>query len=138
MPYSYLGGHIRCLNIGSWIEKGTKYFNAGHQGTSRVSESGDNVIYVDSLDNILDKKPVTFIKMDIEGSELPSLKGSSKIISAKHPKLAICIYHSDSDMLEIPEYILKNYPFYSLFIRHYSHYLAETVLYAVPAKEQEK
>lgn len=93
---------------------------------------------MDTLDNILKDKAVTFIKMDIEGSELPSLKSAEKVISANFPRLAICIYHSDADMLEIPEYIMEKYPSYSLYVRQYAAGLheSETVLYAIPKQIQ--
>lgn len=92
------------------------------------------MINVDTLDDICAGKAVSFIKMDIEGAELPSLRGAEKVIEKYHPKLAICIYHSDSDMLEIPEYIMGKYPSYSLYVRHHSQCSAETVLYAINDK----
>lgn len=89
---------------------------------------------MDTLDDILAEKEVTFIKMDIEGSELPSLRGAENVISKNLPKLAICIYHSDADMIDIPEYLMEKYPSYSFYIRHYSFSTSETVLYAVDGK----
>lgn len=133
--------HIRCFNLGTWNEKGHLSFKAGMGGDSQLRESRKNntnteyelvTINVDTLDNILGDKPVTFIKMDIEGSELPSLKGAEKVISKNLPRLAICIYHSNADMLDIPEYIMEKYPSYSFYVRHYSQGIPETVLYAIP------
>lgn len=92
------------------------------------------MVNVDTLDDILVNKPVTFIKMDIEGSELPSLKGAEKVISSNFPRLAICIYHSDADMLDIPEYIMEKYPSYSFYIRLHAPCQYETVFYAIPDK----
>lgn len=72
--------------------------------------------------------------MDLEGSELPSLKGAEKVISTNFPRLTICIYHSDDDMINIPEYLMEKYPDYKFYIRHYGHDWPETVLYAIPDK----
>jgi hypothetical protein len=48
------------------------------------------------------------------------------------PKLAICLYHSDEDMIRIIEWVHENFPDYKLYIRHHSKYaIQETVLYAV-------
>lgn len=135
---------IKCLNIGTWDKKGTLSFEAGLKGNSQIAESTKTqsfgykdiviMVNVDTLDNILGDKLVTFIKMDVEGSELPSLKGAEKVISANLPRLAICIYHSDADMVEIPDYLMEKYPAYHFYIRHYGNTYAETVLYAIPDK----
>ena len=69
--------------------------------------------------------------MDVEGAELEALKGARNLIERDKPKLAICLYHKDDDIWEIPYYIKKLVPEYKLYIRHYSNYQCETVLYAV-------
>ena len=58
---------------------------------SRVEKSGALTIKGVSLDNIIKNEKVTFIKMDVEGSELAALKGAKNTIIKYHPKLAICI-----------------------------------------------
>lgn len=68
--------------------------------------------------------------MDIEGAEMDALIGSEKTITEYHPKLAISIYHKDDDLWTIPYYLMKKYPFYRFFIRHYSSITTETILYA--------
>lgn len=47
---------------------------------------------------------VTFIKMDIEGAELETLKGASRLIAEQKPKLAVCVYHKPEDIFTIPEF----------------------------------
>ena len=54
-----------------------------------------------------------------------------KIIKRNKPKLAVCIYHSDQDMLEIIQYIHQLVPEYKLYVRQHSNMYYETVLYAV-------
>jgi len=86
-------------------------------------------IPVKTIDD-LNLEPVSFIKMDIEGEELNALKGAEKTILRDKPKLAICIYHSDEDMIRIAEYIHSIVPEYKLYVRHYG-FVYETVLYAI-------
>ena len=43
--------------------------------------------------------------MDIEGKKMYTLRGAQKLIKEKKPKLAISIYHNDSDMIEILQFI---------------------------------
>jgi hypothetical protein len=78
------------------------------------------------------KEKVTFIKADIEGAEMEMLKGAKETILKNKPKLAICIYHSDEDMLQIAEWIHNIVPEYKLYVRMHGKYPAgyETVLYA--------
>ncbi len=83
------------------------------------------------MDDVPECQDATFIKMDLEGSEMMALKGAEKIIKRNKPKLAICIYHSDQDMLEIIKYIHQLVPEYRLYIRHHSTSYIDTVLYAV-------
>lgn len=69
--------------------------------------------------------------MDIEGAEMEALKGAENILKRDKPKLAICLYHKREDMWEIPYLIKSIKPEYKFFIRHYSNYEGETVLYAI-------
>lgn len=86
-------------------------------------------IEVVSLDSVIQEK-VTFIKMDIEGSEIKALQGSRNLIQTYRPKLAISIYHKWEDLVDIPTYIHELVPEYKFYIRHYFYSPAETVLYA--------
>ena len=82
-----------------------------------------------ALDDLI-SGPVTFIKMDIEGSEMAALRGAQRLIRTWRPRLAISIYHKPFDVLEVPDYLLSLVPEYRFRIRHYGAGLFETVLYA--------
>lgn len=101
-------------------------------GSAQISPNGDLEIEVRKLDDVLQDRKVTFIKMDIEGSELAALRGAEQIIRRQKPKLAICVYHKPEDMWEIPELLLEYCPQYRFYLRHYSITHTETVLYAIP------
>lgn len=88
-------------------------------------------INITSLDNIPECHQATFIKMDIEGAEIEAINGALGIIQTNKPKLAICIYHSDEDMINIPLLIKSIVPEYKIYVRHHSMGNVETVLYAV-------
>lgn len=74
---------------------------------------------------------VTFIKMDIEGSEFDALCGAEKTIIENHPKLAICLYHKLEDPIILPKKIIDLDSTYKLYIRHYALDILDTVLYAI-------
>lgn len=60
-----------------------------------------------------------------------ALHGVANIIKKYRPKLAISVYHRSSHMIDIPLYLKTLIPDYKLYIRHYSIYPQETILYAI-------
>jgi len=88
-----------------------------------------------ALDEVVYERRPSLLKMDIEGEEFPALLGAKQIINDFRPILAIAIYHSSEDLVNIPLWIKTVYPDYKLFVRKYYSYvcsLYELVLYAVP------
>lgn len=122
---------------GVWSEAAKLSFCGNGGVASKVMEKGtavvDNLSIIDvvAIDEVPECQDATFIKMDLEGAELMALKGAEKIIKTNKPKLAICIYHSDEDMLEIIKYIHQLVPEYKLYVRQHTNDLFDTVLYAV-------
>lgn len=122
---------VHFLNYGLWNKKQTMSFIASCRG-SEIAEEGNSVAECVALDDVINKdEKVTFIKMDIEGAEQNALLGAKRIITDHKPQLAICLYHSFSDLWEIPFMIHDMVPEYKLYIRHHSESYQETVLYAV-------
>lgn len=116
---------------GTWSEKTKLHFTATADGCSHIGE-GDTVIQTTTIDDTVDKSDrVTFIKMDVEGAELESLKGARNLIKRDCPRLAICIYHKPEDMITLPLYIKSLVPEYKLYLRSYSNSDNEMVLYAI-------
>ncbi len=102
-----------------------------------VEASGDMLPCIDIVridDDI--KEKITFIKMDIEGMEMEALIGAERHIVEDRPVLAVCVYHKPEDLYEIPLYINKMVNDYSYYIRHYTLFHGETVLYAVPNERE--
>lgn len=99
-------------------------------GASSCSKPLSTFVQCVSLDNILPGFHPTFINMDIEGSELAALKGAENMIRKSCPDLAICVYHSPAHLWEIPLYIHSLGLGYRLFLRNYTSFTGETVLYA--------
>lgn len=124
--------NVEIISAGVWDKDGTLYMNAGHGRSSCISRGRGGIeISVKAIDNILMGQEVTYIKMDIEGSELKALHGAAESIKKYKPKLAICIYHKPEDLIEIPQYIQSLRGDYKFFIRNHNPHAIETVLYAV-------
>ncbi len=123
--------NIEILPFGLWSEKTKLHFNQEGKDWTKISENGSCTVFVDSIDNVCWEDKVTFIKLDIEGSEMEALRGAEKIIRRDKPRLAISIYHEPQDYCEIPLYIRELVPEYKLYIRHHKFNKNDTVLYAV-------
>lgn len=116
-------------NAGVYDRTGVlKFFENG--GGSRIGDAGGAEINTVSIDEVLNGDRATFIKMDVEGAELCALKGAERTIRTDCPKLAICMYHKLTDLIEIPEYLMGIVPEYTYAIRSYRSQWTETVLYA--------
>lgn len=124
-----------CKNIeivakGVYDRSGSLYFSQGDFTNSRVTDAGTEIKVV-TIDETVKNDPVSFIKMDIEGSELKELKGAEKTIKRCKPKLAICVYHRPEDLITIPQYIQSLNPDYKLYFRSYCEQGTESVIYAI-------
>jgi FkbM family methyltransferase len=86
-----------------------------------------------SIDDFVKNNSITkvdFIKMDIEGSEPVALEGAIETIKRFKPKLAIAIYHSLDDFVNIPGWIIGLKLGYKIYLDHYTIHSEETVLFA--------
>jgi FkbM family methyltransferase len=127
---------IQLIHAGVSDKEATLFFDAQGAGSSRLDQGGGLnriPVKVQSIDELSIKENVTFSKMDVEGAEWDTLHGAKQIILRDKPKLAICIYHSDEDMIRLAEYIHELVPEYQLYVRHHEPWPIqwETVLYAI-------
>lgn len=121
-------------NLGLFKEKKKLYFDVttnGGASSSFINNNGGESIMVDSIDNVLNGEKVTFIKMDVEGSEVDAIIGAEKTIKKYSPTLAICAYHKKEDFYRIPLLIKSINENYKIYFRHYSLTDFETIVYAV-------
>jgi FkbM family methyltransferase len=70
------------------------------------------VTTVDKLVAELQLPKVDFIKMDIEGAEQKAVVGSKNTIARFHPRMALCIYHVQSDERIVPKLVADAYSGY--------------------------
>ncbi|MGI5870069.1 MAG: FkbM family methyltransferase [Kiritimatiellia bacterium] len=121
------------VKAGVWSEAATLRFSSGKGAGSKVSDGvGHASLEVKAIDEVPECEGATFIKMDVEGAELHALRGAARTIAKNRPVLAVSIYHSDEDMLAIPEYLMGTLERYVFHVRHHSLNWQDTVMYAVP------
>jgi FkbM family methyltransferase len=133
---------VEIIPKGAWSKDDILRFQGSLLTSSAFLENGIDLgakkddgqtleIPVTSIDKVLGGSRASFIKMDIEGSELEALKGAKDTITRYKPRLAISIYHKPEDILTLPLYISGLVPAYKFYLRHYSIDYCETVLYAI-------
>lgn len=122
--------NIEFYQMGLSSHTGEAAFNSEGTSSSQISQSGDTIIQLVTLDEIVGDTLVSFIKMDIEGSELSALQGAARTIQRDRPLCAISAYHRPGDIIVLMQYLKSLVPEYKFAVRHYSNVDAETVLYA--------
>jgi len=87
---------------------------------------------LDSMVELGEIERVDFIKLDVEGAEMETLRGARSVIEIFRPRMAISIYHKPDDFFQIINYIRVFHPYYALYLDHYTIHREETVLYCLP------
>lgn len=127
---------VEVVNKGIYGFTGRLPFQAEGNMLSMIAEdalqaAGADTVEVDTVDRIAAGRPVTYIKMDVEGAELMALHGARQTILAHRPLLGISIYHRQRDLIDIPAFIKSVAPEYRFYFRVHKKLAIDTVLYAV-------
>ena len=112
-------------------QKGKVFFEATGTEASKVG-SGSKEVDCVTLDETLYEYNPTYIKMDIEGSEPNALIGARNIIEQYTPMLAICAYHRQDHLWQVPLLIYNMSDKYCFFLRPHLLEVWDLVCYAVP------
>ncbi|MEO7496063.1 MAG: FkbM family methyltransferase [Massilia sp.] len=89
---SPLGGHLLESGLRSAIDQ------------SSIDDSQLHEVPVTTIDEATNQD-ATFIKYEVEGSELQGLMGARRTIERNRPRLAVAVYHKPEDLLVLPRYV---------------------------------
>ena len=120
------------LPLAAGARRQTVRFEASGSVASRIDEAGTVEVACAPLDEILVDQAPTFIKMDIEGAEPEALAGARNVICRHRPVLAVCVYHRQEHLWEIPLMLADLVEDYRFFLRRYGDEFGDVVCYAVP------
>ena len=111
---SSVSGAVEVLPYAVSDKKGTARFSLDGTDSGAITDIGLDTVETITIDEWCEKRRVspTYIKMDIEGSEVAALRGAMETIRKYRPRLAICIYHKPTDPVEVPKAILDACPEY--------------------------
>ncbi len=126
---------VYLVGKGLWETKQTLSFVADNQiKSSHISFEADNntssIECISFEEEFGTDVPVSFIKLDIEGAEIPALYGMEHIIKKHKPRMALSIYHKPEDLWQIPLLIHEWVPEYKLYMRHFHQNYFGTNIYA--------
>lgn len=133
----YLSDHVgqiatttMAFPCGVWLNSGQLRFGGGQRINSSICEDGPLMIQCVALDHVIPDFQPTYINMDVEGAEPEALHGAEDLIRRNHPDLGICVYHHPEHLWEIQLFLHELNPNYRFYLRNYTGFPAETVLYA--------
>ncbi|HCB65267.1 MAG TPA: FkbM family methyltransferase [Ruminococcaceae bacterium] len=109
---------VRLWNLAAWDDRAQLSFAVKAGRSSSVSADGRK-IPADSVDNLMGRAPVTFLKMDVEGSETHALLGAANTIRRHKPKLMISAYHRSEDLFALALQLQRIQPGYRLYLRRF-------------------
>lgn len=126
---------VDCRQVALSDRRGTLYVEAtGTLSSAAGAESAPDRVAVaaERLDDLVEGRRVTFIKLDIEGAEIAALHGARRTIAADAPVLAVCVYHLQNHLWRIPLLLRQWRGDYALFLRPHNEEGWDLVCYAVP------
>ena len=102
-------------------------------GPGAVVGAGEHQVETVTIDALVASgaiERVDFIKLDIEGSELPALRGAAETLRRFRPRLAISAYHKHDDLITIPALLDDLGVGYRYALDHATIHAEETILFA--------
>lgn len=126
----FASGALVCALGESAVEGDVQRWAGGFGYASRLFSGGTDEVRVCALDEF--NLSPTFIKLHLEGHELPALKGAAQTIAKNRPILAVTTYHSAEGISDIPLWMKDNCPDYRFLWRNSAWQGEGSVMFAIP------
>ncbi len=110
--------------------KDAALFHEGLGYASQLSPTGRMRVVTRPID-ALELSP-TFLKLHLEGAELPALKGARKTLLSSRPIVAATVYHNADGIWKTPLWLMQTLPDYRFLFRAHSWCGTGAVVYAIP------
>lgn len=109
--------NVEVLKLGVSSQEGIATISENDISSSLTLGSGQ--IKVSTLDKLFFDKgqQVNYIKIDVEGFDVETLRGATEIIRCYKPKIAVAAYHDFSHAAEIKKLLLSIVPEYKIYTK---------------------
>lgn len=125
-----LNGRAALVHAGAWSSDTVLTFAAKAGRNSALAGQGVQT-QMRSVDSVLDGRPCTLLKLDVEGAEREALCGAAQTIARWKPRLNVACYHRNEDLYALPLQLHALCPDYRFYLRHHPYVPAWDVnLYA--------
>jgi FkbM family methyltransferase len=105
------------------------HFDVASAAPERSTGAAEEVPVV-ALDEALAGEPVSFLKLEVEGSEVQALRGARRLIGEHRPKMALSVYHRARDLIDVVAFVESLDAGYSMGLAQHAECPTATVLYA--------
>lgn len=108
---------VEVYESGVWERAGELSFSdsGGRQSTFIGAEKRSAA--VTTIDEVAAGRPITYIKMDVEGAEAQAIAGGRATISSFKPKIFLAAYHYDVDIFRLPLLLWELNSDYKIYLR---------------------
>lgn len=113
--------HFVIENMGLGQAECDAFYQSSSVASSRCVNGTNRAHFID-IDTYVRKADlprIDYIKLDVEGAELDTLKGAARSIGLWKPRMAISAYHKPEDLWSLITYIHSLRPDYEFAFRHY-------------------
>ncbi len=129
-----VGRRVIVHEVALTAERGEMPFSATGTAGASASALSTTVVRTAPLDALVKDSRVTLIKLDIEGGEPDALRGAAACIARDRPVLAICAYHRQDHLWEVPLLCSRLLARSRFVLRPHNEEGWDLVCYAVPAE----
>ena len=124
------GARVAVYDCALSDEEGEARFHDGLDYCSQLSATGRMRVMRRRIDT-LGLAP-TFIKLHLEGGDLPALKGARETLVTHRPLVVATVYHNDDGIWRTPSWLMETLPDYRFLFRAHSWCGTGAVVYALP------
>jgi FkbM family methyltransferase len=112
--------NVFCYSMGVYDRNGYLGFDGADTVLTISGEAAHDGhgVHVARLDDVVDE--ASYLRLEVEGSEVPALHGATALLQRQRPKLALSVYHRPEDFLTIPVCVQQLDRGYEFLLRHQS------------------